>query len=195
MADERNPWRLRAKREVFRNAWLALEDHDVVTPRGGDGRYGVVRFQNRAVGVLPIDADGNTRLVGQWRYAVGRYSWELPEGGGPLGEEPEAAARRELKEETGWSARRFERFIEFDVSNCVTDERAVGYFAWDLEDGAPEPDETEDLAIRTVPFGAVYEDVMTGAIDDGFTVAMVLKARALGLRGAAPEAISEFLKG
>ncbi|MEO1310232.1 MAG: NUDIX hydrolase [Pseudomonadota bacterium] len=196
MTDERrNPWRLRARREAFRNPWISIEDHDVVTPLGGEGRYGVVRFANRAIGVLPIDAEGFTWLVGQWRYPLGRYSWELPEGGAPLTEDPLDGAKRELKEETGLAAAGWEKFLEFDTSNCVADERAVAFLAWDLTAGEAWPDETEDLQVRRVPFESVYEDVMAGRIEDGFTVAMVLKARALALQGRAPDAISAVLKG
>ena len=195
MVDEsRNPWRLRARRVAYENPWITVEHHDVTTPTGGDGLYGVVRFANRAVGVLPIDGEGRTYLVGQWRYPLGRYSWELPEGGGPLGEDPLEAAKRELKEETGASAGGWAKLMEFDLSNCVTDERAVAFLAWDLTDGDAAPDETEDLALRRVPFAELYADVMAGRIEDGFTVAMVLKARLLALQGDAPEPISKFLK-
>ena len=199
MVDEtRNPWRLRSQRLAFRNRWISVEDHDVLTPAGGPGRYGVVRFANRAIGVLPIDGEGCTFLVGQWRYPLARYSWELPEGGGPLGEDPLDAARRELQEETGCTARGWAEFVQFDVSNCISDEVGHAFLAWDLEVGEAAPDETEDLALKRVPFRALYEDVMAGRVRDSYTIVMVLKARAMAVDGTLPKgvpaAISEALK-
>ena len=102
--DEGNPWRVRSTRTAYENPWLAIEENDVVHPDGSDGFYGVVRIRKLAVGVLPIDDDGFVHLVGQWRFPLGRYSWEMPEGGAEPGEDPEICARRELAEESGLRA-------------------------------------------------------------------------------------------
>jgi 8-oxo-dGTP pyrophosphatase MutT (NUDIX family) len=189
------PWRVLARRTVYDNPWIRVEDHAVRRPDGGPGQYGVIRFKNRAIGVLPVDDDGMVRLVGQHRFALDRYSWELPEGGGPIDEDPLAAAQRELAEETGLTAAVWIPLIEADLSNSVTDEQAVCFIACDLSEGAADPDPTEALAIRTIPFTSLLEEVMTGQIRDSLTVMMTLAARVLALQGGLPERISRHLAG
>lgn len=188
------PWRRKSRETVYDNPWISLEHHEVLAPTGNDGIYGVVRFKNRAIGVLPISEDGDVWLVGQHRYPLDRYSWELPEGGGPLTEEPLNAAKRELLEETGVRAEHWSELAVFDISNSVTDEVAVCYLAWGLTDGdTQQADPTEDLDVRKVKFKTLLEMVMNGDITDSLTIIMVLKAHALALRGDAPQPISQIL--
>ena len=195
MSEKKNgPWTVKTESRVFDNPWIAVEDHGVVHPDGSLGEYGVVRFKNIAVGVLPISADGDVRLVGQHRYPLGKYSWELPEGGGPLHAPPLVSAKRELEEETGLVARGWLQFAEFDISNSVTDERAVCFLAWDLEPGKAASDPSEALTIKQVKFDRLLEMVMDGEISDSLTIVMTLKAHLLALRGRAPEPISDILK-
>ncbi len=187
------PWGVRADQTVFDNPWIQVIDYDVVRPDGSDGRYGVVRFKNRAVGVLPVGADGGIPLVGQHRFPHDEYSWELPEGGGPLGEDPLLAAKRELKEETGFSAANWLEFARFDISNSVTDEKAVCFLAWDLSAGAPAPDPTEQFSYDRVSFSTLHEMVLDGRIADSLTIVMTLKAAALAEAGRLPEAVAKLL--
>lgn len=189
------PWRVNAARTVYENPWIRVVDHDVTHPDGSPGQYGVVRFANRAVGVLPLAEDGMTWLVGQHRFPLDRYSWELPEGGGPLAEDPETAARRELQEETGLVAQTLIPLLEMDLSNSVTDEVAVCYLACDLAEGAAAPEPSEDLAVRKIPYAQLLDDVLAGRIRDSLTVGMALAAHARALRGALPEAICKRLLG
>jgi 8-oxo-dGTP pyrophosphatase MutT (NUDIX family) len=151
--------------------------HEVLTPRGVDGIYGTVHFKHLAIGVLPLDEHGNTWLVGQYRFSLDAYSWEIPEGGCAPGEEPLEAAKRELREETGLEARIWTPCLEMDLSNSVTDERSISFIARGLSFGEAEPDETEQLAVRKLPFEEVVEMVMRGEIRDSLSVATVLKAR------------------
>lgn len=190
-----NPFRTRSRRAVYDNPWIRVDEHAVVKPNGEDGIYGVVGFKNRAIAILPVDNEGHTWLVGQHRYPLDRYSWEIPEGGGPLDEPPLKAAKRELAEETGLRARGWTQILEIDMSNCVTDECAVGFLAYDLEPGAADPDDTEVLAIRRLPFHAALEMAMKGEIRDALAVAMILKARLLALEGRAPESVAVHLAG
>ena len=183
------PWRVTAERAAFDNPWLNLIDCRVIHPDGSPGEYGVVRFKNIAVGVLPVDADGTVTLVGQHRFPLDRYSWELPEGGAPLKEDPLDAARRELAEETGLTAQSWMELSRFDVSNSVTDEQAISYLAWDLEAGPAAPEPSEALALKRVSFKTLLEMVMSGEITDSLTIVMTLTAYIKALRGEAPAPI------
>jgi ADP-ribose pyrophosphatase len=190
------PWSGRATRTAYENAWISVEHNDVVRPDGSPSVYGVVRFANRAIGILPLFADGTVPLVGQHRFPSDLYSWELPEGGGPKEEAPEDTARRELAEETGITARHLLEIGRCDLSNSVTDEEAVMFLAWGLEAGeaAPEPDEV--LAHRRIPFAALLDEVLSGQISDSFTHLLVLTALSRAQRGELPkEAAALILKG
>lgn len=189
------PWTVKSERNVFDNPWISVEDHAVVHPDGSDGEYGVVRFKNLAIGVLPVDANGDVWLVGQHRYPHDNYSWELPEGGGPIGVDPLASAKRELEEETGLTARQWRRISTCDLSNSVTDERAVCFLAWDLVAGEAAPEASEALTIKRVKFASLLEMVMAGEITDSLTIIMTLTAHTHALRGLAPEPISKHLEG
>lgn len=153
----------------------------------------MIRIRRLAVGVLPIDACGHVRMVGQWRFPLGRYSWEMPEGGAEPGEDPADCARRELKEETGLSAGRIEEVLRMDLSNSLTDERAVLYLAFDLTEGEAAPEETEVLARRSAPFLEVLERVVAGEITDALTVAAVLRAHHMAVTGRLPEALARVM--
>lgn len=192
-SDKKNtngPWRIAKARTVYDNPWIRVIDHEVSHPDGMPGQYGVVRFKNRAVGVLPIADDGTTWLVGQHRFPLDAYSWELPEGGGPLAEDPLEAAKRELAEETGLTARLWAPLVEMDISNSVTDEVAICYLACELREGPAQPDSSEELEIRRIPFRELVNEVLGGRIRDSLTVLMTLAAETRALRGALPEAMS-----
>jgi 8-oxo-dGTP pyrophosphatase MutT (NUDIX family) len=142
-----------------------------------------VHFKNRAIGVVPLERDGSTYLVGQFRYALGEYSWELPEGGGPLEEDPLEAAKRELREETGLEADEWRLLLKMHLSNSVTDEVSLVYLARGLRPGEAQPEETEQLRVLRVPFDEVYRRVVVGEITDAITVAGVLRVQTLRLTG------------
>lgn len=187
------PWTINSERIAFANPWISVEDHAVTHPDGSPGEYGVVRFKNIAVGILPIDDEGDIWLVGQHRYPHDCYSWELPEGGAPLKEPPLDAAKRELEEEVGVIARDWHDLGGFDISNSVTDEKARCYLAWNLGPGKAAPEPSEALTLKKVKFKELLEMVMDGTISDSLTIIIVLRAHFLALRGKAPEPISQYL--
>jgi 8-oxo-dGTP pyrophosphatase MutT (NUDIX family) len=181
--DEFGPWKRRTLSQRYDNPWIRVEHHEVVTPRGHDGVYGVVHFKNYAIGVIPLDDQQNTWIVGQYRYPHRTYTWEIPEGGGPVGQNPLLSAQRELAEEVGLSARRWDLILEMDLSNSVTDERCLVYVARELEPCSSHPDETEELQVQRISFADLHEGVLQGRFTDSITIAGVLKLQRLLERG------------
>ena len=184
--DDPRRWRSTAHNVVYGNPWIEVSEHAVIDPNGNSGRYGLVHVRNLAIGVLPIDHAGRVCLVGQHRFPGDYYSWELPEGGGPADVDPLISAQRELKEETGLTARGWLPLLSMDLSNAITDERARAFLAWDLTEGAPEPEESEALRVKWLPFGVLLAEVCAGAIRDAFTQTMVLKAEVAFRQGELP---------
>ena len=178
-----NPWQTHSSQPVYANRWIEVVEHRVTKPSGGDGIYGVVGFQNIAVGILPLHSDDSIWLVGQYRYTLGQYSWEIPEGGAPKSEDPLAAAQRELREETGLLAQRWDDLLELHLSNSVTDEYSRVYLARQLSPGPPEPEDTERLSVIRVPLMTAVSWVHQGRITDAISVAALLKAALLRAQG------------
>lgn len=182
MEEHNNPWKQLSSKEIYQNPWIEVYEDQVLNPRGGKGIYGKVFFKNKAIGIIPIDGDGNTWLVGQYRYTLNEYSWEIPMGGGDRNHDPLSSAKRELKEETGLTARSWTKIMRIHTSNSITNEEGFIYIARDLEEGETEFDETEDLAIKKIPFSEAINMVMEGNITDAISVAGILKvARLLNL--------------
>ena len=182
MEENRNPWRTLGGKLIYENQWIRLDEYDVVNLKGGRGIYGKVSFKNLAVGILPIDNQMNTWLVGQYRYTLDAYSWEIPMGGVPIEQNLEEGALRELKEETGLMAGTLELLMRIHTSNSVTDEEGFVFVATDLKQGETAFDETEDLQIKKLPFRQVLQMVLNGEVTDSLSVAAVLKyARRVGI--------------
>lgn len=177
-------WQTLTNTTVYENPWLQIQHHEVINPSGGDGIYGVVHFKNYAIGIIALDEEGNTWIVGQHRYPLNIYSWELPEGGGDLKDTLLESAKRELKEEVGIFAEKWTKLLEIHTSNSVTDEFGVVFIAQNLTFGETEHEETEDIAIRKLHFSELVEMVMKGEITDSITVAAVLKLQLMIERGA-----------
>lgn len=175
----KNPWQIKKTSLPYDNPWIQVKHHDVIHPSGNDGIYGVVHFKNLAIGILPIDKDGYTYLVGQYRFPVNQYSWEIPEGGSAFGEEPLETAKRELEEECGLLASSWEQLMELHLSNSATDEKAIVFLAKELSIGNLNPEESEQLEIKKVHFNELYQMVIDGKITDAITVAAVLKYNAI----------------
>lgn len=174
--DHNNPWVTQAITDVYENKWIKVTHEDVITPTGTMGIYGKVHFKNIAIGIIPIDEAGNTWLVGQYRYVLNEYSWEIVEGGGPLEQEPLESAKRELAEEVGLAASRWEVLAEINTSNSVTDECSIIYIARGLTPAYAPLDETELLQVRKLPLREAVQMAMDGTIKDSISVVGLLKA-------------------
>ncbi len=177
----KNPWITLSDRPIYENPWISLTEHQVINPGGGKGIYGTVHFKNLAIGILVVDEEANTWLVGQYRYPLDQYTWEIPEGGGALGTDPLDSAKRELLEETGISANSWSEIQRMHLSNSVSDELGIIYLAQDLSYGKSSPEETEKLTIRKLPLKDAFDMVMNGEITDSLSVAAILKAKVLNL--------------
>ena len=167
------PWTRRSRRVAYENPWITVWHDEVVRPDGAPGIYGVVHFANIAAGVLAIDDDDRVLLVGQHRYTLDDYSWEIPEGGVPPGESALDGARRELLEETGVTAADWREIARAHLSNSVTDESAVIFLATGLSSGVASPEGTEDIAVRWLPFAEVLAMTLDGRITDAMTLIAV----------------------
>jgi len=178
-----NPWRTLRSEEVYESPWIKLTNHDVINPGGGSGTYSVVHFKNLALGVIALDENYNTWLVGQYRYPLNQYTWEIPEGGGDRNIDPLVSIQRELKEETGITANKWTHILDMHLSNSATDEFCKLYVAQDLQLGASHPEEDEDLRVIKIPFDELYQLVNNGTLTDSLTVAAVLKVKLLMLEG------------
>lgn len=179
----KNPWKTISSEAQYDNPWISVTEHQVVNPGGGDGIYGVVNFKNIATGVVVLDGDLNTWLVGQHRYPLDEYSWEIPEGGGALDADPLETIQRELLEETGISAQRWDHLMRVHLSNCITDEVAHLFLARELSFGDSSPDEDEALVVRSLPFSEAYELVLRGEITDGVSVMAIQRVQAMIVAG------------
>ncbi len=167
---EKNPWTLQQRKQVYSNNWIAVFEDDVLRPDGKPGIYGLVHFKNRAVGVAAVDDQGRVLLVGQYRYPLDCYSWEIPEGGAPAGEDVFEAAKRELLEETGCSAAHWKLVLRAHLSNSVSDEESFSYLATGLSAGEASPEGTEELQLKWAPFPEAIDMIFRGEITDALSI-------------------------
>lgn len=181
-AKKKGSWTELTRLDVYENPWIKVTESQVLNPNGGEGIYGVVHFKNLAIGVIPLDEEGNTWLVGQDRFPFdGKFTWEIIEGGGPLEVDPLESAKRELLEEAGLKAEKWELIQEMDLSNSATTEVAKIYVAKGLSYHESNPDETEQLQVKKVSFDEAYQMVVEGKIVDSLSVAGILKYRLMQL--------------
>jgi ADP-ribose pyrophosphatase len=179
MTNEKNNWKKLNTIVPYENSWIEVQHHEVINPSGGKGIYGQVNFKNIAVGVVPVDAQGFTYLVGQFRFPIEEYSWEIPEGGCLRGEDVWEAAKRELIEETGFLAEKWTLISKIHTSNSVCNEVGYIYMAENLTAGPSNPEETEDLQVKKVSLKEAIEMVMQDKITDSISVAGILKVARL----------------
>jgi len=181
-SEQHNPWHVIDAKTVYDNNWISLIHHNIINPSGGNGIYGKVHFKNYAIGIVAVDENNNTYLVGQFRFTINQYSWEIPEGGCPFNEDPLNAAQRELLEETGLKANNWKLLGEAYLSNSVSDEKAIFYLATGLSQHNAEPEETEQLAIKKLPLEEVFKMVDNGIITDALAVIALQKVQLLLLQ-------------
>lgn len=172
--DEGSPWTTLERRPVYANAWMRVDEHQVIRPDGERGIYGIVTPTSIALGIVPLTPDDHVWLVGQYRYPLGRYSWEIPEGGGDPALDPRAEAERELAEETGLVAGRWRPLLELHTSNCLMSERALVFVAEELRPGPARPEVTERLQTACVPLATALAAIGEGRITDAISVAALL---------------------
>lgn len=179
MQNEKNPWKTIGSIDIYENSWIKLREDKVIKPNGKEGIYGVVHFKYLAIGIIPLDEENNTWLVGQHRYPLDSYSWEIPMGGGEIGIDPLVSAQRELKEETGFTAKHWEELLRIHTSNSVTDELGIVYIAKELTAGNTAFDDTEKLQIWKMPFEQALQMAMNGQITDSLSLAGIFKVALL----------------
>ena len=193
MEQTKNPWTIVSRGAVYENDWIRVDHHEVLSPSGGPGIYGTVHFKNQATGVVPIDDDGNVILVGQYRFPLETYSWEIPEGGGAHAATALESAQRELREECGLAAKSWTEILGVDLSNSVSDERGTLFLAWELSDVEAQPDDTEDLQVVRVRFWDAIARVKRGEIRDSMSVAALLRVALMALQNELPEKITRAI--
>ena len=191
--DRPPPWRSDGETELFANPWMRLTRHPATAPTGLVADYVVMRPRNLSVGVLPVHDDGTVTLVGQQRFALMNWSWEMPEGGAPFDEDPLEGARRELAEEAGLEAATWREALKAEMSNSVTDERALAWIAWGLTPVPIAPDPTEIIRVARVPFGDLLREIGRGAVRDMFTVATTLRAYHMAREGELPPELAKAM--
>lgn len=189
------PWSVRSEKVVYDNPWITVTEYQATAPTGRPALYGKVGFKNQAIGIVPLHDDGTVTLIGQNRFSLANYSWEVPEGGAPLDEDPLDGAKRELAEEAGLEASDWRLILRLELSNSVTDERGHGYLALGLTPTETEPDETEDLAIARVPFAEALDAAVAGHIPDALTVALLLRVHHMAVRGELPSDLARLVLG
>jgi 8-oxo-dGTP pyrophosphatase MutT (NUDIX family) len=180
---KRGPWTTLREEVRYETPWIRVTHHDIIDPSGREGIYGTVHFKNLAIGVVPLDEDLNTWIVGQYRYPIEAYSWEIPEGGGKRDIPPLESAKRELREEAGIEAESWREILRMDLSNSASDEHAILFVAQGLTFYPPQPDHDEELELKKLPFDELYAMVQRGEVLDSLTVAAVLKVKLMLLDG------------
>ncbi len=170
-----NPWKTLSTSLKYENPWIRVEEHQVLNPSGKEGIYGTVHFKNIAIGIIPIDEEGNTWLVGQYRYPLNCYSWEIIEGGGKIGISPLESAQRELLEEAGIMAEHWELLTTLHTSNSVTDEVGMIYIARNLSFVQSQPEETEQLVVKKIPMKDALEMVLHNQITDSISMIGIMR--------------------
>lgn len=174
-----NPWTILSSEIKYDNPWIQIEEHQVLTPAGNSSIYGEVHFKNMAVAIVPLDENYNTYIIGQYRFPMKTFEWEVPEGGCPKGETPLETAKRELREEVGMIANDFQLIQELQMSNCTTDELGYIFVAKGLEFVGTDHEETEVLTIKKIPFVDLFEMAMNGEIRDNLSLTAIYKTKFL----------------
>jgi 8-oxo-dGTP pyrophosphatase MutT (NUDIX family) len=186
-------WSVRTARTAYENPWLILRHYEAVAPTGNPAIYGVVSFKNFAIAILPLHDNGEVTLVGQHRMPLADYTWEIPEGGGPIGVDPLESAKRELQEEAGLVASDWRQVLRFQLSNSISDERGFGFIATGLSPVEVDPDATEALQIARAPFRQALDLAVAGEMTDAMTVAMLLRAYHMAREGELPSDLAKAM--
>jgi 8-oxo-dGTP pyrophosphatase MutT (NUDIX family) len=193
MDEKKNPWTILSRESAYENDWIRVDHHEVLSPAGGPGIYGTVHFKNYATGVVPIDENGNVILVGQYRFPLNAYSWEIPEGGGTKTVPILESAQRELREECGVTAANWLEILGVDLSNSVSDESGTLFLAWNLSETSAQPEHTEQLQVARVPFWDAVARVKRGEIRDSLSVAGLLRVALMAYQNELPQQVARMI--
>lgn len=178
----RNPWTTTASRVVYQNPWISVREDQVIRPDGRPGIYGVVDIRP-SIGVVALDDQDRIVLVGQWRYALNRYSWEIPRGGSHPGEiDMLTVAQRELAEETGVLAAHWRRLGPVDICNGVANDVQTLFLATGLTATDRRLDPEEDIAVEWHPFDEAVRMALDGRITEVCSIAAILQVAILRSR-------------
>ena len=195
MVPSGRPWVRGEARVVYDNPWINVTEYQCTAPTGRPATYGLVTMKYMGLGVLPLHDDGTVTLVGQNRFTFADYSWEIPEGGGPIDGDPLENIKRELAEEAGLVAAEWREVLHFQLSNSLTTETGVGYIATALAPTTARPDETEDIALARVPFREALDQALAGNMLDMITIAMLLRAYHMAREGELPPELTRAMLG
>lgn len=182
MSNDISNWIVKNEKTQYENPWIKVTEYQVINPSGNDGIYGKVHYKNIAIGIIPLGDNGKIHMIGQYRFVLNKYSIEIPEGGGDPNIDPLESAKRELKEETGLKANKWEKILEMHLSNSVSDELAIVYLATNLVQEESEPEETEKLTLLTMTVDEVYKLILDNTITDAITVSAILKLKIMMLQ-------------
>jgi len=177
--ENHNPWKTLSEKEIYDNTWINLTEYQVINPAGGKGIYGKIHYKNHAIGIVALDKENHIWLVGQYRYVLNQYHWEIPEGGGPLDKDRLESAKRELLEETGLVASEWSELQAIHLSNSVSDEYGMIYLARGLEQHEAQPEDTEELQVKRIHLDEAYQMVISGKITDSISIAAILRVKLL----------------
>lgn len=176
MENQVQSWQTISRKEIYDNPWILVEEHLVINPSGGRSIYGKVHFKNKAIGIVALNDEGEIYLVGQQRYTLGEWSWEIPEGGGLIGTDPLENAKRELQEETGLVANKWRLLLRTHLSNSVSDEEGFIYLAQKLKQCDRQTEATEaDMKTWKLPLADAVKMIDEGKITDSLSIMGLLK--------------------
>lgn len=188
-----SPWKTLSSSQIYTNPWFSVREDQVIAPDGRSDIYHVVSAGRVAVGIVPLWEDGSITLVGQYRYPVQQYSWEIPEGGGDVGSEPVESAKRELREETGIIANTWQYLGQVHTSNCFLDEVCHLFLATNLRQGPADPSPEEILQLQRLPFQEAVTMVKDGLMTDAISIAAIFHVMSRMTRTAPHAGCAEIL--
>lgn len=177
LEDEESPWKTISSKKIYENKWMGLKEDKVIMPNGKEGIYAYISSKNGAAAVI-LNEKNEIYLVGQYRYAVDEYSWEIISGAVEKGEDYLTTVKREIEEEAGVTAKKFDLLHgDLQLSNSYTSDRGAIFLARDIEQNESHPESTEKLQIKKVPLDEAIRLICEGKIKDDYTITGIFLAK------------------